>query len=78
MAQIDTNNFQEKKKERNNIHEKVNSSYSFFEINGKKIFQIDMYGSSDRQITDKVSQSIQIDKKAAEKLIELLRKEFNI
>jgi len=78
MAQINENNFQEKNKERNSVQEKVNSSYSIFHINGEKYFQIDMYGSSERQISGKVSQTIQFDKSAAEKIVEILKREFNI
>ena len=78
MARIDINNFEEKTKERNNVHETVISSYSVFEINGEKYFQIDTYKSADRQISGKVKQTIQLDKKAAKKIVEILRKEFNI
>ena len=78
MAQIDINNFEKKIKEKNSIQGKINSSYSVFDINGEKYFQIDMYGSSDRQIPGKTSQTIQFDKNAAKKIIEILSKEFNI
>ena len=78
MAQIDLNNFQKKLKERNSIQEKINASYSAFDINGKRYFQIDTYGSFDRQISGKVSQTIQFDKDVAFKIIELLKSEFNI
>ena len=78
MAQIDINNFEKKIKERNNVQEKIISSYSVFDINGEKYFQIDTYGSPDRKILGKISQTIQFDKDVAKKIIEILSKEFNI
>jgi len=78
MAQIDINSFEKKIKEKNSIQEKINSSYSVFDINGEKYFQIDTYGSSDRQILGKTSQTIQFDKNVAKKIIEILSKEFNM
>jgi len=77
MAQIDINNFESKNKERINIHDKIYSSYSFFEKGNEKYFQIDTYGSSEREIPGKVSQTIQFDKNVARKIVEILRKEYN-
>jgi len=42
----------------------------------RRYVQLDTFGSEGRQFTDKVSQSIQFDRQAAEQLLELLRKAF--
>jgi hypothetical protein len=78
MARLNIKNFNKVTKERNNVHEYVPSKYCFFEINNMKYLQIDTYGSSDREFKDKISQSIQIDKEMAEKLINILKKGFGI
>ena len=53
-------------------------TYSVFEIDGQKYFQIDTYGKSDREIPGKISQTIQLDKECAKFLVEKLRKEFDL
>ncbi|ANE45250.1 hypothetical protein SY83_01675 [Paenibacillus swuensis] len=63
-------------KERNSIHSTVNCTYTSFELEGKKIFQLDTYGSSDRQHPEKISQSLQIDQEVAKMLIGLFMKEL--
>ena len=47
-----------------------------FDIENKRILQLDTYGSEDRQIPDKVSQSIQIDREGAATLLKLIRDAF--
>ncbi len=54
------------------------ATYSTFDINGEKYFQIDTYGSNDREIPEKISQSFQLDRKAAEYLVNLIIKEFDL
>ena len=44
----------------------------------EKYVQIDMFGSSEREFKEKVSQTIRINKDIAEKLIVIFKKEFNI
>jgi len=78
MAQINENTFSKKDRDRYSIHEKIDSSYSIFSIDGEKFFQIDMYGKSDREIPGKVSQTIQFDKTVAKKIIDILKNEFNL
>lgn len=78
MAQINENTFSKKDRDRYSIHEKIDSSYSIFSIDGEKFFQIDMYGKSDREIPGKVSQTIQFDKTVAEKIVDILKNEFKI
>lgn len=78
MAQIDLEYFSRKAKDRNSIHSKVAGTYSVFELNGQKYFQIDTFGKMNRKMPEKCSQSFQLDKKAAEYLINLLKHEFNL
>jgi len=41
-----------------------------------EIIQIDTFGSDDRQISGKISQTIQLNKQAAEQLFDVLRKTY--
>ena len=77
MAQISLENIKRIEKQRNVIHEKVHTTYSIFELDEKKYVQIDTYGRLDRENPEKISQSIQLDKEAAEFLVNILIKEFN-
>lgn len=67
-----------KSQERNNIQDVVTASYHSFIFDEKKYFQIDLYGKSNRKNPDKVSQTIQLDKEFAEKIVTLLKQEFQI
>ena len=78
MARIDMNNFSKIEKERNTIHDRVPATYTVFEHDGKKYFQIDTYGKADRKYTEKISQSFQLDRESAEKVINLLLREFSV
>ena len=64
-------------KQRNSVHREVDYTYTVFDDSmGNKIFQIDTYGSPDREIKGKVSQSIQLDKESAEELIKIIKEEI--
>ena len=67
------------KKEHKKIKTETKATYQSFirEDTGEKIFQIDTYGSDNRKVV-KSSQNIQLDKKTAIKLIEIIIKEFNL
>lgn len=78
MAQIDLANFKKYEKERNTVHSKVLATYSTFDIDGEKYFQIDTYGSSGREMPEKISQSFQLDRKTAEYFVNLIIKEFDL
>lgn len=65
-------------KYRNTIHKPTTATYTSFEEGGNKYFQIDTYGSEDRLMTEKISQSIQFDKSTAKKIIDILKTEFNL
>ena len=78
MAQIDLNRIKRVEKERNYIHEPVFSTYTIFEKDNNKILQIDTYGKNSRETPEKISQSIQFDKKTAQFLVNLLTQEFGL
>lgn len=78
MALITKRHFSHIEKERSNVHESVDATYCTFTKGENKYFQIDTYGSENRQIKDKISQSIQLDREMAIELVELLQREFNL
>lgn len=78
MALITKDNMKKLDKDRNSVHSKVRATYTTFTSDGKKYFQIDTYGSPTREMKDKISQSIQIDKDTAKELIKLMMNIFDI
>lgn len=62
--------------ERNSLHKEIGATYSVFGIDEKRIVQIDTYGSVDREIPGKKSQTIQLDREGAENLFLILKNEF--
>lgn len=65
-------------KHKNSVHAEVECTYSVFENSGKKYFQIDTYGTEQRQVKNQPSQKIQFDRDFAIKLVDILKTEFNI
>jgi hypothetical protein len=60
------------------VHGQVDCTYSAFDASdGKRYFQIDTYGSPDREIKGKKSQTIQFDEDAARELFNLIKAEFS-
>jgi len=78
LAQIRLDDIERIEKARNVLHEKVYTTYTSFEKNGQKYFQLDTYGTSSREIPEKVSQSFQLDENAARFLVKLLIEEFGL
>jgi hypothetical protein len=54
----------------------VDCRYRIFERDGTKFVQLNTYGSTEREIPDKLSQTLQFDKQAAESLWRMLGREF--
>jgi len=65
-------------KYRNTIHKPVRATYTTFVENGQVYFQIDTYGTAEREMPEKVSQSLQLDKQMAAILVDMLRTEFQL
>jgi hypothetical protein len=57
-------------------HGPVECGYQVFDVDGDRILQLDTYGSSSRQFQGKTSQSIQLDREAARRLLDLLTQAF--
>jgi hypothetical protein len=68
--------FDRMNKDTNRVHEPVTCGYTKFEAGGRTYLQLDTYGSSNRQIPGKVSQSIQLDEAGAAALLDVLRRTF--
>ena len=67
-----------KPRERYSVHDEIDAEYFVFERDGKKLFQIDMYGRSHREVPGKTSQTIQLDREAAIMLTSILKKGFDL
>jgi hypothetical protein len=78
MAGINLEKIKKLEKQRNTIHQDVNTTFTTFEVDGEKYFQIDTYGKINRDMPEKISQSLQFNKKSAQYFINLMAKEFNI
>lgn len=63
-------------KERNHAHGAVDCGYTVFEADGERYLQLDTYGSAERQILGKTSQSIQLNAQSAEQLKALIGQTF--
>ncbi|TPG49014.1 methionyl-tRNA formyltransferase [Sphingomonas glacialis] len=57
-------------------HSEVNATISLVELDGEKFVQIDTYGSKDRAIPDKISQSVRLTKAAFDQLTQYAAKHF--
>jgi hypothetical protein len=68
--------FEIKELERSSKHSEVEATVSFVEADGEKFIQIDTYGSSDRAMPGKVSQSLRLSKSAFEALMKIGSKHF--
>jgi hypothetical protein len=79
MARLTINEFHFVNKARYNVQNAVSASYATFSDNNRrKYFQIDTYGSPDREAAGQVSQTIQFDETFARELVRILRDEYDI
>lgn len=66
-------------KTRISVHQTVRATYSTFkDSSGRKFFQIDTYGSEDREIPNKISQSLQLDEETALFLLDVIKNELEL
>jgi len=69
--------FKMKTLNRGTVHPtRVDCDWAVFERDGKRLLQLSTYGSDERQDKGTVSQTLQLDKKAARKLIGILHRAF--
>jgi len=78
MAQIDIADFKKAAQSRNQIHQPVKTTYFFFRRDGEEYFQLNTFGSPHREFGKIPSQKIQLDRKAAKALVEILQKGFGL
>lgn len=74
MALIE--NFQEVNTDRQALHGPVQCGWRVFTVKGETVLQLDTYGSADRKLLGKVSQSIQLNRQAAGELLGILERAF--
>ena len=70
-------NFEEEER-RFNHQAPARTTYSLGRPCGEKIFQINMYGTKWRECPEQASQIIQLDKKSAAELVDLLKNFFDL
>lgn len=58
------------------VHDPVECGWRAFIAEGRRILQLDTYGSNQRKSQGKVSQSLQVDKAGATELMRILREAF--
>ena len=68
--------FEEKRRDRQSIHDAIDATYSVFERDGRTFVQIDTYGRAEREMPGKISQNIQLDARSARALFDILRETF--
>lgn len=76
MARIDISRFSESKSKNQRPHNLISGEYTIIYLENQKLLQIDTFGSDDRQIKGKMSQSIQLDKAVLEKLVNIYFEKF--
>ena len=68
--------FEERPLTPSKLHGRVLCGYRATDVNGLRILQLETYGSPDRKIPDKVSQSLQLDESGARELKRILERSF--
>lgn len=68
--------FELKDLDRVGAHSEVNATVSLVECDGEKFVQIDTYGSKDRAMPNKISQSVRLTKTAFDQLAGYANKHF--
>ena len=74
MARIAS--FEEVASGNDRLHADVQCGYKIFDYAGSRVLQLDTYGSDERKILGKVSQSVQVDREAAEELMRIIERAF--
>lgn len=66
----------EKELDRASVHTEAEATVSLIDQNGEKFVQIDTYGSKNRALPGKVSQSLRLSKAAFDQLVQIAEKHF--
>jgi hypothetical protein len=67
---------QEVAKQRHSVHGDTSCSYSAFRQSGKTYLQLDTYGSKQRKLRGKISQTLQFNEQAAKELMRIIEETF--
>ncbi|KAF5068970.1 hypothetical protein DSECCO2_237640 [anaerobic digester metagenome] len=79
MSAINFDNFEKKELDKVSKQEPVHlTTYSVYEIDRVKYFQLDTYGKSTREKPNQASQTIQLSEDDAIKLISVIKNELEI
>ena len=62
--------------ERTKIHREVECTYTVFTDGGRKVLQIDTYGTPERRVAGTVSQILQFDRESALALKAIIERAF--
>lgn len=68
--------FQQAPSDVQRVHGPVTCGYRAFAVNGRRILQLDTYGSTERAIPNKISQSLQLDDEGARALLDIITEAF--
>lgn len=59
-----------------NFRTEVECGWNAKRVDGRTLLRLETYGSADREVPGKRSQSLELDERAARELLEILRKAF--
>jgi hypothetical protein len=62
--------------QRTSLHDPIDATYYVYEVDGRRLLQINTTGRSDKEMPGKVSQSIQLDESSASQLFGILKSHF--
>lgn len=68
--------FEQRPIEPKRVHDDVLCGYAFADVGNRRILQLETYGSRERQIPGKVSQSLQLDEERAKALKQIIEHTF--
>jgi hypothetical protein len=74
MARIE--HFAEGNLQRMTLHDPIDATYFAYELDGRRLLQINTSGRKTRELPDKTSQSIQLDEASASQLFSILKNHF--
>lgn len=68
--------FEQVRSDRESIHRPVECGWRYFTADGEIILQLDTYGSAERKFRGKVSQSLQLNREGARRLLDIINQAF--
>lgn len=72
MALIVMERYERQNKDNNRVHKEVDATYTDFFEGGIRYFQIDTYGTDNREFRGKVSQSIQMSEETFREMLKAM------